>query len=346
MSRGRRPIFLALGLAAALAAGGAAAQQPPPPPAQGLPAGHPPIQMPGGQAQPGQPGQPGQPQVRQLPGRPNNLPPPGGRQLPPGTRPFPGRPVPGPGGRAAAERQEESEHGSHGGEEHCPGHGPDDPPPHVNWWRGLIGVNNEAAESESFINQLLWRYESPTNPCDKRNEPPPFLAAVLNFGLLAFILYRFGKKPVAEALVKRKQAIMGEIDNAEKLEEDSRRRLEEYKRKLALLDETLAELKAEYAAQAEAEKKALLTELEERRARMRRDAEFRIEQELKAARAELLQEAVRGAVAAAERILQKEATEQDLERLAEDYLHAIPAAMTAREGRRPEMEAHASGAST
>jgi F-type H+-transporting ATPase subunit b len=220
-----------------------------------------------------------------------------------------------------------------------------DPPHHVNWWRGLIGVNNEAAQSQSAINHLLWRYHNETDPCDPKNEPPPFLASVLNFSLLAFILYRFGKKPVAEGLVKRKQTIMREIDEATELLDAARKRLADYKGKLEHLEETLEELKTEHAVQAELEKKHLLAELEERRARMRRDAEFRIEQELKAARAELLQDAVRGAVAAAERILQEQANTQDRDRIAEDYLQSIPAALSpAGAGRRPELGAH-SGAS-
>ncbi|MCC6558707.1 MAG: ATP synthase F0 subunit B [Polyangiaceae bacterium] len=337
MSR-KKSIFVALGLAAVLAAGAAAAQNPPP----GLPAGHPPVampQQPAGQGQPGQPGQ--QPIVRPLPGRPANIPP--GRPIGPGGRQFPpGRPIPGPGGRAHAEPAE-PEHKSHGAEV-CPGHGPMDPPHHVNWWRGLIGVNNERAAGEGFsLDHLLWRYHNDKDPCDPKNEPPPFLASVLNFGLLAFILYHFGKKPLAEALVKRKQAIMGEIDNATRLKDEAEGRLEEYEEKLDHLEETLEQLKAEYASQAAVERKNLLAELEERRARMRRDAEFRIEQELKAARLELLHEAVNNAVAAAEEILRKHASAEDQGRLADDYLAAIPAALGEGAGRR---EASTTGAMT
>jgi F-type H+-transporting ATPase subunit b len=201
-----------------------------------------------------------------------------------------------------------------------------DPPHHVNWWRGLIGVNNEAAEEGGGLNQLLWRYHNPNNPCDPKNEPPPFLANVLNFGVLAFLLYRFGRKPLAEALVKRKQGIMAEIDRAAELKRQAEERLKEYQNKLKRLEETLAALKAEHVAQAELERKNLLIELEERRARMRRDAEFRVEQELKAARVELLQEAVRGAVAAAEELIRRDLSGADFERLADEYLSSIPVA--------------------
>ncbi|WP_437927645.1 F0F1 ATP synthase subunit B [Sorangium sp. So ce291] len=324
MKKPLRNSSLALGLAAALAAGTALAQEPAPQPA--MPPGHPPV----GAAQPAQPGaaQPGSPQLQPRPrdvqpGRPLG---PGGRQLPPGhgLRPPQGG---GPGRARPVAPPETTESASHG-EEHCPGHGPTDPPPHVNWWHGLIGVNNEAA-AKGGINSLLWRYHDDKNPCDPKNEPPPFLASVLNFGLLAFIVVRFGRKPVAEALKKRKQTIMQELDNAARLKREAEQRLDEYEDKLTRLEETLAELKAEHAAQAELEKAHVLAEAEQRRLRMRRDAEFRIEQELKAARAMLLQEAVQGAVIAAEELLRQRVGREDLDRVNEEYLKAIPAAVSA-----------------
>ncbi|WP_437647273.1 F0F1 ATP synthase subunit B family protein [Sorangium sp. So ce362] len=315
---------LALGLAAALAAGTALAQQPAAQPA--LPPGHPPV---GGAAQPAQPGaaQPGSPQV--LP-RPRDAQP--ARPLGPGGRPLP----PGHGLRAPQGSMQRArpaappapaEHASHG-EEHCPGHGPTDPPPHVNWWQGLIGVNNEAA-AKGGINSLLWRYKNEKNPCDPKNQPPPFLASVLNVGLLGLILVRFGRKPIAEALKKRKQTIMQELDNASRLKQEAEKRLDDYEDKLTRLEETLAELKAEHAAQAELEKAHVLAEAEQRRLRMRRDAEFRIDQELKSARAMLLQEAVQSAVGAAEALLRQRVGAEDLDRANEEYLKAIPAAVSA-----------------
>jgi F-type H+-transporting ATPase subunit b len=204
-----------------------------------------------------------------------------------------------------------------------------DPPHHVNWWRGLVGVDNEKAQEGGFLNHLLWRYNNPNDPCDAKNEPPPFLANILNVGLLAYILYRAGRKPLAQALVKRKQAIMEEFDKAAKLLADAEKRLKFYQDKLEHLEEELVALKADHAAQAELERKNLLAELEDRRARMRRDAEFRVEQELKAARVELLEEAVRGAVSAAEEMIRREVSGADFERLAEEYLRSIPVAFGA-----------------
>ena len=332
-----RSLAAAIGLGAALVAGAALAQ---PQPARPTPPVAP---------QPGQPGQPGQPvQIRKI--DPSELPPqfrqpggpaapggplaPGARPpFPPGLRPpgqpgmpqalppgfNPRRPVP----VAHAAQHAEAEEEGHGEHEWCPGHGASDPPPPPNWWQGILMVDNDLAKSDSFLNKLLFRYENKKDPCDKDNKPPPFLAMAINFGLLAFVLYKFGRKPLAESLVKRKATIMADIETASKLKEDAERRLREYEDKFERMDEKLADLRAELAAQSEQEKAHILAEAEERRARMIRDAEFRIEQEGKSARAELLQQAVVNAALAAEELLVKKVGSSDLDRMAEDYLKAV-----------------------
>jgi F-type H+-transporting ATPase subunit b len=246
---------------------------------------------------------------------------PGNRPYPPGGRP--GWPPP-PRSKPPVEEPEEAAHA-----EHCPGHGPMDAPPHPNWWHGLIGVDNERAQSESFVNKLLWRYENKADPCDAKNEPPPYLAAFINFLILVGILVKFGKKPLAEALLARKTAIMREIDLATQLREDAEGRLEEYQQKLDNLETTLEEFRADFAARTEHEQKRALAEAEERRIQMKKDAELRIEQELKEARAQLLKEAVDGAVRAAEKLLASKVATPDQERLADDYLAGIAGSMKA-----------------
>jgi F-type H+-transporting ATPase subunit b len=325
-----RGISAALGLGLVLTVGGALAQQPAP------------AQV-GQVVQPGQPAQPGQVQIRKI--DPSQLPPgfrqpggpmapggpglPGGQRppFPPGMRPPGGMPPGLPPGfnphRAAPVVAHEAEEEGGGEHEWCPGHGAADPPPPPNWWRGLLMVDNERAKSDSFVNQLLFRYENKKDPCDKDNAPPPFLATVINFAILGFILYKFGRKPLAEALLKRKTTIMADIDTATELYEKAKVRLEEYEDKFERMDEKLAELRSELAAQSEKEKAHILAEAEERRIRMRRDAEFRIEQEGKTARGELLQQAVLGAAAAAEELLVKKVGASDLDRMAEDYLKAV-----------------------
>jgi F-type H+-transporting ATPase subunit b len=244
-------------------------------------------------------------------------------------------PMPRPGGKAPERPKAHAEdHGSAAHKpDHCPGHGPMDSPGRFNFGRGLLGIDNEKAppalEDSHAITWApsLWRYENKNDACDPRNEPPPFLANLINFGVLVFLLVRFGRKPITDALRKRKESIMHEIDVATELKRDAKRRLKELKKKFTTLTETQDELTAEYAAQAEVEKSRVLAEAEERRVRMRRDAEFRIEQELKTARVELLNEAVISAVSAAEELLKRRVAPPDLDRVNDDYVASIAKAM-------------------
>ncbi len=325
----------ALGLAFATVSSGAFAQQPQPQPPPGQPApgqpapGQPgqqppsrqppprPIQVQPGQPgmQPGQPGQPGQPPRRAVP-RPG----PGAPgQLPAGHPPIPGAQPAGDahggGGKPA------------GG--HCAGHGPNDPPPHINWYQGLLGVNNEKAQSPKFIDRLFWRYKNDKDECDHKNQEPPVLASFINFALLAFVLFRFGKTPVMTALAKRKKDITQDIDAANELKVDAEKRLKNYERQLSRIEERRKDLQEEARLQWEVEKKRILDEAQEKSERLRKDARFRVEQELKQAQADLMREAIDGSVAAAEALLKSRIQSADQERLADEYLTNVGASLKA-----------------
>jgi F-type H+-transporting ATPase subunit b len=120
---------------------------------------------------------------------------------------------------------------------------------------------------------------------------------------------------------------MAEIDAATRLKEEAEARLDDYESRIENIEQKLAEVRAEYAAQAEIEKKHILAEAEERRVRMRRDAELRVEQEMKAVRDALLREAVAGAVVAAEEVVARQVGPRDLDRMANDYLESIGPAL-------------------
>lgn len=312
LSRGRK-LVVGAGLAGLMAlfgvCGASALAQTPPNPNQGLPAGHPPLDTP--------------PPVRRLePGQFAN----------PGQQGRPGMPGAGriqPQARPVVQHQEEHAGGGHGAG-HCPGHGPDDAPhfDQINWWHGMVGVDNAKAQSANPVDKLLWRYHNATDPCDPKNEQTPLFAAILNLAILGYVVYHFGRKPIGEALVKRKQDIMQEIETATRLENEAQARLDELEGKFDKIHETLKVLKAEYAAQAEVEKKHIISEAEERRARMRRDAEFRVDQELRAARITLMQEAVANATTAAEEIIRKRTAQADIDRMSEEYLSSLRSALS------------------
>jgi F0F1-type ATP synthase membrane subunit b/b' len=161
---------------------------------------------------------------------------------------------------------------------------------------------------------------APFNLTQFGGETPPFIAMLINFGLLAAGYYFLGRKPVAAGLKARRDTIAKEIEEAQRMKVEAEARAKTYQHKLEKLEEELAAARESLVRAGEAEGERIVREAETKAERMRKDAEFLVQQELKQLRGELLRGTVDAAIAAAEELLKKRVTSADQERLAEDYL--------------------------
>jgi F-type H+-transporting ATPase subunit b len=301
-----RPLFLAAALAAATSAGasfvvtnaGAQAARDPSAPRQADPNAPPPRAV-DPHATPPRAADPHAPPSRVAPtgGQPGHMAVPG-----PGPRGAQGHgAVAAPHGAAA--------HGDSGHGDAAHGeHDETAPPPPINWWHGLLG--EKANEPPS----ILWRAPG---------EPPPFLASLINFGILVLVVNRYGKKALADSLVKRKEGITREIDEATRLRKAAEERLAQYETKLAKMSEELERVRREFHDQGERDKERIIQEAKERRERMRKDTELVLSQEAKQMRQELLAEVVAHATGVATEILSKNTTLGDHDRFAEAFLQQL-----------------------
>jgi F-type H+-transporting ATPase subunit b len=207
----------------------------------------------------------------------------------------------------------EGEHAEHGGaHEHAPTF--DD----INWAYGFLG------EKEGEEPSLLWR---------PKGMPVPFGALALNAAILYFLLFKFGKKPIGDALRARKLGIMKGMEDAAKVKAEAEASLAKYQKKLDEIDEEVARIKREMKEAGEAESARILSEAKERRARMERDAHTLVTQELKAARESLLRDTVRAAVKSAETTLSAKIGDSDQQRLGDEFLASVRASGAALRGR-------------
>jgi F-type H+-transporting ATPase subunit b len=161
---------------------------------------------------------------------------------------------------------------------------------------------------------------APFNFGEFGKETPPYVAMLINFGILAAAYYLLGKKPVAAGLQSRRDSISKEIEEAQRMKHEAEERAKVYQGKLEKLEEELHAARASLLNAGEAEGERIVREAEAKAERMRKDAEFLVEQEMKQIRGDLWRETVVAAVAAAEELLKKRVTQADQERLAEDYL--------------------------
>ena len=304
---------LALGASGAMLAATSAHAQPahevaaPPPPRRGA---DPMAPQPGADPHAAQPraAQPNAPPSR--PGGPPGMPAHGaapnaaqpGHRAAPGAAPH-GGPSQGAPGHGASGHGEAA-HGASGHGEHDP----KAPPPPINWWHGLVGEKADVPPS------ILWR---------EPGEPAPFLASLINFGILVLIVNRYGRKALADSLVKRKESITREIDEATRLRKAAEKRLEEYEAKLEKISDELERVRREFREQGERDKARIIQEAKERRERMRKDTEIVLVQEGKQMRQELLAEVVAQATRIATEILSKNTTLGDHDRFAEAFLSQL-----------------------
>jgi F-type H+-transporting ATPase subunit b len=215
---------------------------------------------------------------------------------------------------AAAPEHEDAAHGgkdAHGGE-HVP-HFSD-----INWIYGML------LERENVEPSILFR---------PKGMPPPLGATLLNFGILVWVVVKYGKKPLAESLKKRRQTIMHGMDEAAKMKDKAADRLTEYEDKLAHVDDEIGRVKREMREAGEAERARVLSEAKERRGRLEREARLLVEQELKAAREDLVKTTVEGAMKSAADQIARGLTPADHQRLADEYLAGLDKALISRGGR-------------
>jgi F0F1-type ATP synthase membrane subunit b/b' len=187
------------------------------------------------------------------------------------------------------------------------------PSPHAATAETAPAAHEGAAEAEG---------EGPAsmNWTEFGGETPPYIAMLINFGILAAGYYLLGRKPIAAGLQARRDTIVKDIEEAQRMKHEAEARARVYQSKLETLEVELQSARDSLLGAGQAEKERIVREAEAKAERMQRDAEFLVEQELKQIRGNLWRETVEAAVLAAEDLLKKRVTPADQERLAEDYL--------------------------
>jgi F0F1-type ATP synthase membrane subunit b/b' len=166
----------------------------------------------------------------------------------------------------------------------------------------------------------------PMNWLDFSNsKTPPFIAMLVNFGILVGSFYYFGKAPVAAALRQRRDSIAKEIEDAQRMQREAEARAKTYEARLAHLEDEARAAREALVRVGEAERDRILAEVDAKAERIRKSAEFLVEQEMKQLRQDLWRSAVETAVASAESLLRQSVSIADQERLADDYLRDLGA---------------------
>lgn len=160
---------------------------------------------------------------------------------------------------------------------------------------------------------------------------PELWGAVINFGLLCYLIMLAIKKQVNPSFAERRAQVEAGIKEAQLIKEEAEAKHAEYQSRLDKLDSEIGQIRADMVKAGQAERDRIVTEAEEKAARMRKDTRFVIEQQMKQLRKDLTKEAVASAIDTAEKILTEQTADNDQKRLADTYLTELVGAASERQ---------------
>lgn len=148
---------------------------------------------------------------------------------------------------------------------------------------------------------------------------------VMNFGVLMIALVFLLRKPVAKALNARIEGIKEQLTELEAKKQKALEELSEYNAKLAKLESESEKIIAQYEKQGVEAKARILKEAEAAAEKLEEQAKRNIEHEFKKVQQSLQNEILDKALVKAEDLLRSRITDQDQERLVDEYLKKVVA---------------------
>ena len=148
---------------------------------------------------------------------------------------------------------------------------------------------------------------------------------VMNFAVLAIVLVFLIRKPMKKALNDRIQGIQDQLSDLEAKKKAAEDELANYNRKFQQLDQESEKLIAQYIQQGEEAKVRIIKEAESAAEKLQVQARRNIEQEFKRAKLNLQEEVLEKALVQAEELIRNKISDDDQERLVDEYLEKVVA---------------------
>jgi len=153
---------------------------------------------------------------------------------------------------------------------------------------------------------------------------PDFFYRLLNFTIMAAVLvFLFKKMNLKGYFTKRTETISNTLRDLEEKKKEAEKTYEEYKQKLARLDEETDRILKEYIDQGEREKAKIIANAEKAAAEIRKQTDVAIEQEIKSAKEGLQREIAELSVTAAEALLKEKIGDEDQKKLVDDFMTKV-----------------------
>jgi F-type H+-transporting ATPase subunit b len=233
----------------------------------------------------------------------------------------------GPGVAAAQPAEHAAEHAEHATEGHATTDGHhgahEDPSKYFNYYEGLpLGYRGKDKAGGPLGDGKLGDQPLPPNTTEEPM-PTPFVLMLLNFAILVWILIKYGRPAARKMAETRSDQIKSALDEAARLRDDAKAKLEEYSKRLAAADAEMTKMIEQVRADAEADRVRVIAAAEAQATALKKDAEERIAAEIAIARLALAQEVATAAAAAAEQLIRDKATSADHTKLVDGFIAEV-----------------------
>ncbi|MBI5204644.1 MAG: ATP synthase F0 subunit B [Nitrospirae bacterium] len=150
-----------------------------------------------------------------------------------------------------------------------------------------------------------------------------YLWKIINFGVLFFVLFKFGKKPLQDFLKTRTELIEKTLKEAQEAKTLAQKALAEVEERLKVKDKELEEILSSARQSGESEKSRLIEEGNKMKAKILEQAKTNIDYELREAKAAIKAEAVEIAMELAEKKIRDKIGKSEQDMLLEESLMKI-----------------------
>lgn len=145
----------------------------------------------------------------------------------------------------------------------------------------------------------------------------------LNFGILLFLLIKFGRKPLMNFLRQRKEDLQKEINRAEEKRKEARANVEEVHRQLDESAARLEEIKQKIIKQGEIKKQAIIQNAQQESKILLQEAKRRIDSQVLNAKQTLQAQMIDEAMEIVFKKLPRHITQQDNRKFLDKYLTRV-----------------------
>jgi F-type H+-transporting ATPase subunit b len=145
----------------------------------------------------------------------------------------------------------------------------------------------------------------------------------INFGILVFVLMKFGGKPFKDYLKKRHDTVKEKIDEAERLLKEAEQAKAVYEGKLAGVDSEIQAFRASAMEAVEAEKTRVIQEAESLAKKIREQAQLAYDQEMRTALEKIRMEVAERTISMATQKVRDSFGPDDHNRMLDEFIQKV-----------------------